>query len=69
MKIIGNSINAAVIIVSGLIYLCSWLVEWIGHFLERRLVYVSFGAGPRTATDWLQVAAFYVVLSILIGAL
>lgn len=69
MKIIGNSINAAVIIVSGLIYLCCRLVEWIGHFLERRLVYVSFGAGPRSATDWLQVAALYTAVYYLLMAL
>lgn len=69
MKIIGNSINAAVLIISWLIYLCSWSVEWFGHILERRLVAVSFGAGPRTAADWLQVAALYTAVYFLLMAL
>lgn len=67
MKIIDNSINAAVLIVSVLFSFCTWVIETFGHALERRLVFVSFGAGPRTGRDWIEVILFYVAIIVLIN--
>ena len=67
MKIIDNSINAAVLIVSVLFSLTTWTVEGLGRALERRLVFVSLGGGPRTRYEWIEVLLFYAAIIVLIN--
>jgi hypothetical protein len=66
MKIIGNSINAAVLVLSVLFTLGTWTAQAFGRALERRLVFISFGAPPKTWREWLEVLLFYAVIVFLI---
>lgn len=55
MVILGNSINAALLIVSWLVSAIDWIIRAIGRWLERRLTLVAFGQGPKTTEEWLIV--------------
>lgn len=62
MRVIGNSINAAVLIVSTLFIGVNFLLE----SFERRLGLIGFGAGPRTGQDWLEVLFVWVCVYFLL---
>jgi hypothetical protein len=65
MQILGNSINAALLILSWIVSAVACSIRAIGRFLERKLVFIAFGEGPNTAEDWMAVLFVWAALSFL----
>lgn len=62
MRLIDNCINALALLTS----VCLLIGVLLAREYERRMVNVSFGAGPRTFADWLGVGLIFSAILILI---